>query len=337
MSLKKIILFLLALSICACSTYQMVDIEILISSSYQVKPTVQGIIVSNYALKQDSNIGHTTYKQDLAFNSSNTRKKKVSRDTILVDSLTSAAVNHMYHQLVESTVFESVKIGHEDPRSPTSLRTLVKIVQTNPNSIMLLLDSLTYTDDLTHFYRRNEEPTDTELRVRTRSQWLVYYTDSTTAPYHFATNQTLYWDQIDTTRAACIREAILSNTKLAAGRITPQWSTIERLYYPSTKLIDNKVAEAIAKKDWAQTGPLWMSLYTSDSKNTKQKGRMAYNMALFFEMRNNIETALMWLDTAIEIFTEKDAQDELKTCARYVTVLNNCLLNKEKLDQQYKH
>lgn len=334
--MNKLLLFIFAICLGACTTSRYVDIEILASSSYIINPKIKDVIVINYALEQDSSIRHRTFEQDIAYLSSDRRKRRVSKDIIKVDSTTSTAVHTMYNHLVESNIFESVVIGHEYPKSPTSVNTIVDLINENPNDVVLMLDSLIYADDLT-YYHKSKDSTEVELKTRTRSQWLVYQLNNLTRPYHFATSETLYWSINDSDRAECILDAIESNTKLAAGKITPQWATVSRLYYKGQNSTYRKVEKAIELANWDATGPLWMSLYNSESKDTKQKARMAYNMALFFEMRNDLETAKMWIKTAEKIFTEKEAEEDIEMCILYAEVLNNCILNKKKLDLQFNY
>lgn len=334
--MKKITLFILIiLSLSACTTYKWVDIEILSSSFYHITPSPQELIIFNYAHEQAPEVGHFTLKQDLSYLSEDRRKKIVSRDTIKIDRSTNTAIEEMQHQLIASNIFNTVNIGHEVPRSPTSLRAFAKTVQENPNSVILLLDSLSYSDNLTYFYRNKKDSAEFEIHTYTRSQWLVYYANNLTKPYHFATSENLYWNPKQVDRDSCLLQAIRSNTLLSAARITPQWINVQRIYYSGNNATFNAVDKAIEDKNWEATGPLWMSIYNDERKDSMKKGCMAFNMTLFFEMRNDLETAQMWLDTARKIFMAKKASEELNMCDQYAKVLKNSLINKEKLEQYY--
>jgi hypothetical protein len=332
--LKELILFFFALSWSACSTYQVIDIDILTPSPYQISPAVQHLTIINNAQEQASTLGHNTYKQDASYNTYSV-KKRISKDNIKVDSTTTTAVYNMYNHLEESHLFSSVTLGKKKPYPHIPYGKIDKTFQSHPSDAILFLESLTYTDDKSYLYYEYFDVEATEIRVLTKSQWLLYYADNSKRPYRFTVNDTLFWNQEDVDRAACVIEGVWNNAKLSAEKIIPYWKSVNRLYYTGAKLIYREVDEALKTQTWEQAGKLWISLYNSERKNTKQKGKMAFNMALFFEMKNDVTTSAMWLETAIEIFTEKNAQNELEMCSLYLTVLNNRLLNQERLDQQY--
>lgn len=319
----------------ACSTYHVVDIDVLSPSPYQVPTSVQHISIINNAQEQASNVGHVTYKQNITY-SSNSKKKKMSDDIIQVDSTTTSAIHNMYNYLEESMLFTDVRLARTSPKPHIYYGNIEQAFQSYPSDAILFLESLTYTDILTYHYDQYflNEP---EIEIKTRSQWLLYYGDDLSKPYRFTVKDTLYWNTVDVDRAECVIEGVWNNAKLAAERITPHWVSVNRLYYTGSSFAYSQIDEAIKNQNWEEAGTLWISLYNSESKNTKRKGRMAFNMALLFEMKNDIETSVMWLNNAIEIFTEKGAENELQICSLYASVLDNRLNIQKKLDQQFTY
>jgi len=331
---KKSILFLLALVLSACSSVNLMEIDILLPSNYQVRPEVQDIVIINNAREQASNVGHRTYRQST---NNYHRKRKMSDDIIEVDSTGATAIYNMYNHLVESHLFSSVEIGRKEAKPHIAYTHLDKAAIQYPGDALLFLESLRYTDDKNITYDNYSGTNFTEIRVLTRSQWLLYYPDESTKPYRFTIKDTLYWNQEDADRADCVLQGVWNNAKLASEHISPYWKTVERLYYTGASYVYKEIEASIKKQDWEKAGELWMAIYNGEKKNTLKKARMAFNMALFFEMKNDLETAMSWLGEACETFEKKGNQNDLRIYSIYVTILNNRLLLQERIDAQYMH
>ena len=333
--MKKLLLFFFTLSLYACSTYQIVDIEILVPPTYQISPAVHDITLINNAKEQPSNVGHRSYKAKPSYDSHTRKKKFFKHENIKVDSTTIIALQNMYNNLEESQTLSSIEIGRTYTRPHLYYSDIDKIFQQYPGDAILFLEKLNYLDEKKHIYYAYSETEATEVKVKTTSQWLLCYNTDSIKPYRFTSRDTLYWQGTDIDRADCVIEAVWENAKKAAEEICPHWKTVNRLYYSGSGFKDARINEAIKTQKWEQAGKEWIIVYNTEKRNTKKKARMAFNMALLFEMKNDLETSMMWLGKAIEIFEEKGATNDLDVCSLYGKVLNNRLLIQEKLDQQY--
>lgn len=329
--MRKLFFFFAAILFSACSSYQYVNIDVLTPSDYQIPSTTDSVILLNNSKEQASNEGHITTNKYISYNT--ITEREIRKDNIKVDSTTSIALYNMYNYLDESMLFSSIKIGRKEAEPRIFALNIDNTLQQYEADALIILESLKYNDILRNInYYGNEA---NEIEVNTQSEWLIYYADNPYHPYRFTVKDTLYWESYATSRTNCVEEAIWNNAKLAAKQIIPHWISVNRIYYTGFNYIYNSIDDAIEKQDWESAAKHWMDLYNSEKKNTCQKGRMAFNMALFFEMKNDLDTSIMWLGKAIESFTEKNAKSELKLCGLYAKILNKRLSNQKKLNKQY--
>ncbi|MDX1686324.1 MAG: DUF6340 family protein [Saprospiraceae bacterium] len=86
-----------------------------------------------------------------------------------------------------------------------------------------------------------------------------------------------------------------------AGRIIPLEVYLERSYYKSAghKARDMQKAHRFVKAErMERAGEIWRDIYHSDASR-KAKGRAAYNMALYYEYKGDLRSALQWIEESI--------------------------------------
>jgi len=86
--------------------------------------------------------------------------------------------------------------------------------------------------------------------------------------------------------------------------LIPHWVTSPRYYYSNTM---NSIAQEanyyINLGDWKRAQRLWKSQFKSS--NGRAKARMAFNIALSYEMDNSLNNAIKWIDEANSIIKTK--------------------------------
>jgi hypothetical protein len=117
--------------------------------------------------------------------------------------------------------------------------------------------------------------------------------------------------------------------------LTPHWVTQERWYYtlPSSTM---REAEAFAAQSkWEEAISKWDSFYNS-TKNKIDKAKTASNIALGYEMLDDIETAQEWVTIAQKLFDESTPSSSLerKRISIYKTEIERRLNISNKLNMQ---
>jgi hypothetical protein len=118
----------------------------------------------------------------------------------------------------------------------------------------------------------------------------------------------------------------------SAYHITPSWFRQERILYVGS---NSRMQEALSyskKGNWNKAEFLWLDLFDRKTKNS-DKAKLANNIALAYEMRDNLEIALRWAEKAKEYFSE--GTKEYLLAGKYVSDLQQRIQNNRILDVQW--
>jgi hypothetical protein len=116
-------------------------------------------------------------------------------------------------------------------------------------------------------------------------------------------------------------------------RIAPTWGTVKRSYYSTPGKSLAKAHKCITQNNWSEAQNIWQNLYNTTGSPSR-KGLAAYNLAVAYEMKNNFDSAFVWINKAKDIFTTREIPDLLKTTKKYIAVLNGRLVDKQKIEEQ---
>lgn len=157
----------------------------------------------------------------------------------------------------------------------------------------------------------------------------------------------LYWEGFDISDGMAYAEFVVPHAEHALKELviyaadkmtyvlTPHWVTQERWYYtlPSSTM---REAEAFAAQSkWEEAIAKWDSFYNS-TKNKTDKAKTASNIALGYEMLDDIETAQEWVTIAQKLFDESTPSSSLerKRISIYKTEIERRLKISNKLNMQ---
>lgn len=167
----------------------------------------------------------------------------------------------------------------------------------------------------------------------------------------------IFWDgygiSVEEARRKIINEKeVVQEASDFAGEIPiqyllPTWESSSRSYYSSGCLELRDASVFVREESWDEALKLWMDAYKS--KKSKIKMRSAFNIALYYEVHDDIEKAVEWANKAHQIAAEKEKvdeksinQDTLKLSqdylltTRYLLILNERKADLPTLDLQMK-
>lgn len=97
-------------------------------------------------------------------------------------------------------------------------------------------------------------------------------------------------------------DALKVGSEMLAKSISSQMmvgkESVSRLYYGDVK-VANKFVE---KNDWLEAINSWKTAFNKETKN-KKKARIASNIALGYELSDDIDSAIPWIDASITLFS----------------------------------
>lgn len=119
-----------------------------------------------------------------------------------------------------------------------------------------------------------------------------------------------------------------------ARRITPRWDNVSRAYF----CFGEKRLEAscyyIRLEQWDKASALLEQIV--EEKDSKWAGRACYNLALIYEMKGDISTAISWIRKSMYFFKkEKKHMKELKLAQRYSLMLTKRRQEQKKLKEYF--
>ncbi|MDR0231778.1 MAG: tetratricopeptide repeat protein [Dysgonamonadaceae bacterium] len=118
---------------------------------------------------------------------------------------------------------------------------------------------------------------------------------------------------------------------------TPSWKGVERNLYTSLEArMKESLAYAKANK-WTAAKEIWLQLYDKKNNSTEQ-ARLANNIAVAFEIQDDLHKALEWAQKAEMLFKKDNAaknQKEMNLITIYISSLTERINNDSLLNMQF--
>ncbi len=139
-------------------------------------------------------------------------------------------------------------------------------------------------------------------------------------------------DELEDPRALTHRVSQRAGSKYGA-RIAPIWITVNRTFYRKAKGPEReemaRAARLFETDSWEEAVQLWHTIMDGSRVNPKVKGMSAYNLAVAYEKRGLLSTALDWAQRAY-------AQHGHKKARSYVRILKDRIHDQQVLEEQLK-
>lgn len=137
-----------------------------------------------------------------------------------------------------------------------------------------------------------------------------FYVPRRNAPvFTIAPKDSIFWHEVGGTSGELETYILPNDTKVVtescdyAGNIpikylVPCWAPQDRVYFSSQMSTPLKnAAAAVSSEDWKTAGSIWKQQYDKTSSDSKRM-MMAFNMALFSEVNNQLDEGITWLKKA---------------------------------------
>lgn len=337
--MKKIIFwaFVLSLSISSCTVYKEYPIDVFKPGAISVPPNVENVAIIYRNFKYENDTLQHFYKDGQVL-------KRAKNDPILLDSiLASYAINELAQNLKSKNIYNRIHIfpevfkAHSEDKLPTLDFNLVKkLTSATETNLLISLETFSY------FYSEYEADFNApkSREVITAAVWAVYDPHAEQIIDRKTLIDTLYWNPFDekgnyqkNTKLPPRLEALKIASQMAgenySKRFFASWQSVMRMY-SIPPLPDFEAAERyLVKGDWDNAIMLWKRY--ADDKNGKMAINARYNLALAYEMKDDLNTAWKWLAAAQKIATDYRSKEDLNMIFQYQKILAQRIKDVEKL------
>lgn len=344
----KILLYLLigAFVLEGCAGMKTITIQTQEPAQVTLPQRVNKLLVVNNAVSQPDDIGHMRKRMDRT----TAIKTSVSTDslpTIFTEALTQFLNEEEYYDEVflhNKSLRNDTKYWEERGLLPEEIKNLQ---QTYNVDAVVSLDKMLVTSDWEDLFRQEGYPfakLDGKISATVRVYMPSLKGQIPTIKYI----DSLYWEGFDLSDdGRAYAEFVVPHAEYALKELavfaadkmtytlTPHWITQERWYYTMSSSKMREGAAFAEQTKWDEAVEAWTDFYNSTS-NKKDKAKAASNIALGFEMLDNIDKAQEWILIAKDLFEQSTPASSLerRRAAIYETELERRLDNSNKLNMQ---
>ena len=301
------------------------------------------LIVDNVAA-QPYDIGHS--------------KKKIGRSkesvSVSTDSLSFIYTEALTQFLDEEGFFDIVMVHDKPMRSdkeywnekPITPEEMLELKKSTGADAIVSLDKLLVASDWSDLFVQEGYPY-AKISGKISSTIRVYMPtlEGQIPTVHFI--DSLYWEGFDISDGMAYAEFVVPHAENALKELvvyaadkmtfvlTPHWVTQERWYYTFSSSIPREAEVFASQAKWEEAIAKWDVFYNSTKKKV-EKAKAASNIALGYEMMDDIETARDWVLIAEKLFDEGTPASsiERKRISIYKTEIERRLDNSNKLNMQ---
>ncbi|MDB4582881.1 DUF6340 family protein [Draconibacterium sp.] len=323
-SFPVLILFVILSS---CTVYKEYPIDVYKPGEINVNPKVENVALVYRNFKYTGDTLQHYYKDDH-------RLKKAKNDPENLDSiLVSFALKELASNLKSKKTFDRIHIfpaifkPHTGKKLPALPFDMVKKLTTSTETDLLIsLETFSY------FFSEYEQEYDVpkSREVITASVWAVYdpYTEKILERKSMI--DTVFWNNYDDqgkfqkNKKLPPRQTALKIAAQLAGesyskRFFASWQTVNRMYSVPPLPDFSQADQLISDGKWDGAIQIWKKY--AHEKNGKMAINARYNLALAYEMKDDILTAWKWLSAARELAMAYNSKEDLKLILQYQKIL----------------
>jgi hypothetical protein len=316
-----LIVLILGLLLSSCVGIKYLTVETREPAQVTLPSNVLSVIVVHNVVQQPDNIGHNTK----LLGRSGMQREEASSDSVAVyyvEALAQFLDEEDYFQRVEylnAPLRDDEDFFQEHPLTPETMNEIRS--KTGADAIISLDKLIIQTDKREHFHQQGY--TYSDLTGRINSILRVYLPTMEGKIPAVQYTDSLRWEGFDiqdgkafaTTMLPSREEAMKLMAVRAAEKMTyvfaPHWEMQDRWYYtlPSSLM---REGEAFAKAaQWQNAIEKWEAFYNSRTGDTN-KAKAANNIALAYEMIDNMDKAYEWAIVANNLFVQSTAPNSLE-------------------------
>ena len=315
------ILFFPILFFSNCAGIQYMSIETREPAQVTLPMEVKSVFVVNNVVQQPDEIGHNIKRLG---------KKQSDRIKVSADSVAIFYTEALSQFLGEEEYFNAVKYYQKPLRSdndfwlevPITPETMHELRNATATDAIISLDKLILQTDRTDFFRQ-EGYNYAGLTGRIQSIIRVYlpsmegkipviqFTDSMKWEGYDIHDGRAYADLIVPSQEEAMKQLAVFAAEKMTKVFSPHWENQDRWYYTqmSSRM---REGEVFAKSSqWLNAIEKWNESYTKE-KNKLNQAKAAHNIALGYEMLDDMDSAYKWAVLAADLFQQSTTSGSLE-------------------------
>lgn len=333
------ILSMLSILISSCTVYKEYPIDIYKPGEVAVPPDVENIALVYRNFKYEGDTMQHYYKVD-------NRLRKAKKDPANLDSL---LANYCLKELATNFknkntfnrihIFPGIFKPHNGKKLPALDFDLVdKLTKSTETDLLISLETFSY------FFFEYSQQTDVpkSREVITASVWAVYDPVSEKVLERKTMIDTLFWNNYDENgkylkksklppRTMALKIASQLSGENYSKRFFASWKTVNRIYSVPPLPEFEQAAVFVDAGKWDKAIEIW-TRYASDS-NGKMAINARYNLALAYEMKDDIFTSWKWLSAAEKLAVDYKSKEDIKMILQYKKILAKRKKDIDRLNQ----
>lgn len=313
------------LMLMSCTSLDTLVVNVEKPAQITLPNTINNIVIVDNSVPQAEDIGHVEYIKG---------KRTDAYISVNTDSVNHILAASLFDEMADKEYFEDVifyeypvrdDINFEDV-IPLNTNLSKEICSDNKADAIISIDRFlvsTISHDQEFDFGTTVKYLDAKMDVR----FQLYSKEGEAISPPLYINDSIYWmatynqnipfgDTIPSREEAMKQAAQYMAGKLADA-LAPYWSNELRWYFGDVKAANKKMSS----NDWAGALSLWKSAYDKETKNVKKKARLASNIALAYELSDELKEALKWITTSCDLFAQTQEtsvdKDNLRRATNY--------------------
>lgn len=302
------VLYIVCLSLLmySCESTSVVSLEIKRPAEVQFKQPIKSIVFVDHATDQPNNVGHTLsnflrQQNNQVFNAKHFHSLFVSTFEKTLKSV----------QKYDVTCLRLHPKKKYDESTPIAQEELNAIFEKNGADLVISLDRFLLESSLKLNYIQAENMYRLTYDASNSAVFNLYQKQDQMTHQQLLHRDSLYWENFDYTTEAvisrfpdtklCLTDLVSHSVDELYKKLFLNTEIVQRTLYESTQsdMLDAK--RYVSQNKWQEASYIWQYWYEK-SKNNRMKAFCAANLALYSEISDNFDDAILWANLAKEKF-----------------------------------
>lgn len=305
----------------SCAGIKYLTVETREPAQITLPENVKSVIVVNNVVEQPDDIGHNNKVLGLT----DVQRVEASSDSVAIyytEALSQFLQEEEYFTSVlyfKEPLRNDVDFFQERPIAPATMNEIRS--KTGADAIISLDKLVLQTDKREHYRQQGYSYADMTGKVHSILRVYlptmegripaVQYTDSLRWEGFDIQDDGAYSELMLPSRHEAMKQLVVQAAEKMTYVFSPHWVMQDRWYYTSTSSLMREGENFAKSAQWQNALEKWEAYYNSAGKQ-RDKAKAATNIALAYEMLDNMEKAYEWATISSDLFTKTTAPNSLE-------------------------